>query len=166
MAIWISIPVLGSLVIIQSVIASRIALLQGTADIVMLAIIAWALQKRVMTAWHWAIIGGLLVSFVSGLPFGIPIISYSIAVGIALALRQRVWQVPMLAMFTTTLLGTICTQIIVSVTLSLTGISMPIFYVLSSITLPSILLNLLLAIPFYALLGELASWLYPEELEI
>ena len=64
MAIWISIPVLGSLVIIQSVIASRIALLQGTADIVMLAIIAWALQKRVMTAWHWAIIGGLLVSFV------------------------------------------------------------------------------------------------------
>jgi hypothetical protein len=29
-----------------------------------------------------------------------------------------------------------------------------------------VLLNLLLAIPVYALIGDLANWLYPEELEV
>jgi hypothetical protein len=32
--------------------------------------------------------------------------------------------------------------------------------------LPGILLNLLLAIPAYGLLHELANWIYPEELEV
>jgi hypothetical protein len=34
------------------------------------------------------------------------------------------------------------------------------------ITLPSLILNLLLAIPAYALFTDLAKWLYPEPLEV
>jgi hypothetical protein len=37
--------------------------------------------------------------------------------------------------------------------------------VLNQITLPSLLLNLLLALPVYVLLGDLAKWVHPEELE-
>jgi hypothetical protein len=40
-------------------IASRIPLLHGSADLILLALVAWALQKRVNTAWQWALIGGL-----------------------------------------------------------------------------------------------------------
>ena len=61
MSIWISIPILGSLLILQTVILSRITLLHGSADLIMLAVISWALQKRVKTAWFWAIIEQLAI---------------------------------------------------------------------------------------------------------
>jgi hypothetical protein len=32
--------------------------------------------------------------------------------------------------------------------------------------LPSIILNLLLAIPVYALVKDLSEWLYPEEIDL
>lgn len=166
MAVLISIPIFTFLLIIQTAVISRIELLHGTADLVLLAVIAWALQKRVQTAWHWGIIAGLFASLISGLPIGIPLAGYLLVVGIALLLRQRVWQVPILAMFITTFLGTLLTQLINLVALRFFGTSLPWLEVLNQITLPSVLLNLLLAIPFYALLGDLANWLYPEELEV
>jgi rod shape-determining protein MreD len=166
MATFIALPILGILLILQSAIVSRIPLLHGTADLVLLAIIAWALQKRVATAWQWSIIGGLLVTIVSALPLGAALIGYPLAVTFALILRQRVWQVPILAMFISTFVGTLVMHIISLVALRLVGTTLPLREALNLITLPSVLLNLLLAIPVYALIGDLANWLYPEELEV
>lgn len=166
MAILISIPILSTLLILQSAVLSRIPLLRGTADLVLLALVAWALQKRVQTAWHWGIIGGLLVSYVSAVPFGLPLIGYLLAVGLALALRGRVWQIPILAMFVATFFGTLIAQFATFVALQLLGTPLPWLETINLIILPSILLNLLLAIPFYTLLGDLANWLYPEELDM
>jgi len=165
MRVLIAIPILSILLVIQSAILSRIPLLNGTSDLVLLAVIAWALQKRVQTAWYWGIIGGLLVGYVSALPLGVPLVGYLLAVGLALILRQRVWQVPILAMFVATFFGTILYHLISLVALRVIGVPMPIIETLNLITLPSVLLNLLLAIPFYFLLGDLAKLLYPEELE-
>jgi len=166
MAIAIALPILSVLLILQSAIFSRVVLLKGTADLVLLALIAWALQKRVKTAWHWCIIGGLLVSYVSAVPLVAPLLGYILAVGVALLLRQRVWQVPILAMFTTTFFGTIIVQLVELAALRLTGAALPFFQSINLVTLPSVMLNLLLALPFYALLGDLANWLYPEELVV
>jgi rod shape-determining protein MreD len=166
MATLIAIPLLTVLLILQSAIVSRIVLLHGTADLLLLAVVAWALQKRVDTAWHWSVIAGLLISFVSALPFGIALLGYLVATGLTLLLRQRVWQVPILAMFIATFLGTLGTQGLALAALRLSGDPLPIIQAFNLITLPSILLNLLLAIPAYALLGDLAGWLYPEELEV
>jgi len=164
MSIWISIPILGSLLILQTVILSRITLLHGSADLIMLAVISWALQKRVKTAWFWAIIGGLLVGVVSAVPFFIPVLGFLMIIAIAAVLRQRVWQVPILAMFVTTFIGTLVVQIISAIALNISGTPLETFDVLFLITLPSLLLNLLLAAPIYFLFGDLAKWLYPGEL--
>lgn len=166
MAILIAIPLLSGLLVLQSAIISRITLLHGSADLLLLAVIAWALQKRVDTAWHWSIIAGLMISFVSALPFGVALIAYPLVTGLALLLRHRVWQVPILAMFLATFSGTVLTQALALFALRLSGDPLPILQAFNLITLPSILLNLLLAIPAYALLGDLAGWLYPEELEV
>jgi rod shape-determining protein MreD len=152
--------------ILQSSIVSRIPLLFGTADLPLLAIIAWALQKRVRTAWQWSLIGGLMFSLASALPFGIPILGYSLSTGLALLLRRRVWQVPILAMFVTTFLCTLITQGIALIALRLVGDPIPIGESFNLIILPSVLINLLLAVPVYALISDLAKWLYPEELEV
>ncbi len=42
----IGIPILGGLMILQTSLLSRFPLLEGTSDLVMLAVIAWALQKH------------------------------------------------------------------------------------------------------------------------
>jgi rod shape-determining protein MreD len=166
MATLIAIPIFSVLLILQSAVISRIALLHGTADLLLLVVIAWALQKRVETAWHWSVIAGLLISFVSALPIGVAMLGYLLVTGMTLLLRQRVWQVPILAMLVATFLGTLVTQGLALAALILTGDPLPILQAFNLITLPSILLNLLLAIPAYALLGDLAGWLYPEELEV
>ena len=69
-------------------------------------------------------------------------------------------------MLVATFLGTLVTQGLALGALRLTGDPLPILQAFNLITLPSILLNLILAIPAYALLGDLAGWLYPEELEV
>jgi rod shape-determining protein MreD len=166
MATLIAIPILSVLLIFQSAVVSRITLLHGSADLLLLAVVAWALQKRVDTAWHWSVIAGLMISFVSALPFGVALIGYPLTAGLALLLRQRVWQVPILAMFVATFFGTLATQALALAALRLSGDPLPILQAFNLIILPSILLNLLLAIPAFALLGDLAGWLYPEELEV
>ncbi len=126
MSTLIAIPILGLLVMLQSAIVSRIPLLHGTTDLVLLALLAWALQKRVQTAWRWVIIGGLLVNIASSLPPLIPLVGYALSTGFALLLRRRVWQVPLLAMFTATFIGTLITQTVALAALLLTGHPIPV----------------------------------------
>ena len=166
MAIWIAIPILGILLILQTVVASQVTLIHGTTDLIMIAVIAWSLQKRVRTAWQWGIIGGLMVGIVSALPIVVPLISYLIVILLALRLRQRVWHIPIFAMFVTTFLGTLVSHTIAVLSLRFLGTTLPLREVVLSITLPSLILNLFLAAPAYFLLGDLAKWVYPEELRV
>lgn len=166
MAVLIAVPVLALLVMIQSAVFSKIPLLQGTTDLVLVALLAWALQKRVRTAWFWAIMAGLLVGYVSALPFGAVLVGYLLAVGLAVLLKQRVWQVPILAMLVATFFGTLMVNLIAILALQLTDTPISFWEAINLVTLPSVLLNLLIAIPLYALFSDLANWLYPEPLEI
>lgn len=165
MAVWISIPILVSLAILQTSIFSRVTLLHGTADLVMLAVIAWTLQKKVTKPWFWGFFGGLLIGFISAVPIIVPILSMVTITGLGMILKQRVWQVPILAMFLTTFFGTIISNILTLIALRITGLALPVNEVLFSITLPSILLNLVIAVPMYYLIRDLARWIYPENLE-
>jgi rod shape-determining protein MreD len=165
-AILIAFPILGGLMMLQSAVASRIPLMHGTVDLVLLALVAWALQNRVNTAWQWALIGGLLFSLASALPVGVMLVGYLGVVGLAELFKRRVWHVPVLAMFVTVFLGTLITHTFSILALLLTGTPLPLLQTLNLITLPSLLLNTLLAVPMYAMMGDLAGWLYPQEIEV
>jgi len=157
----VALPVILFAVILQSAIISRIPLLSGFADLPLVMLAAWALQDGVDTAWHWAIGTGLLVGFVSGIPWFVPVISYMVVVILAQMLQQRVWQAPLLAMFLVTFLGTILMNVLSLGILRLFGTPLPIADTLGLLTLPSVLLNLLLAIPVFAIMRDLARWAHP-----
>lgn len=140
-------------------------MIHGSADLVLLAVIAWALQDRVKSAWHWAVIAGLLVGIVSRLPVIVPVISSILIAAVAVILRQRIWQVPILAMFITTFIGTLLMHLVSIISLVISGATLSIQEIVFSITLPSLLLNLLLAAPAYFVFRDLARWIYPEPLE-
>jgi len=165
MATLVAIPVLLMALMLQSAVISRINLLYGSADLVLVILAAWALQERINTAWQWALAAGALVGFVSGLPWFVPLAGYLLVIGVARLLQRRVWQAPLLAMFTVSFVGTLFMHLLSLITLRLSGDPLPFGDSLSLITLPSILLNLFLAIPVYSLLRDLAGWLYPLEVE-
>ena len=162
----LAVPVLGSLLIFQSAVVSQFPLLHGTADLVLIAVVAWAIQKNVESAWQWGIIGGLMIGFVSEIPLVVPLVGYLLAVGLTVALRQRVWQIPILAMLVATFFGTLAVNLATFTVLRIGGTPLPVFESLNLVVLPSLVLNLLLSFPFYIVLGDLAKWLYPEELEM
>ena len=164
-ATLIAIPILVVLSIIQSALLSRFQLLNGMPDLVLLVLLAWTLQKRVSTAIQWGIIGGLITQLFSAVPIGVPVVSYLLSIGLALYLRTRVWQVPLLALFIAVFAGTVISHLVSIVALQISGYAIPWYEAINLVTLPSLLLNLLLALPAYLGMGELAGWLYPEELE-
>ncbi len=157
----IAIPVIILSVQLQLSIISRVPLLSGTADLPLVILAAWALQDGVETSWHWAVAAGLLVGLVSAIPFFVPVVGYLFVVLLARGFQMRIWQSPLLAMFLVCLIGTAFYHIFSLGTLRVLGTPLPILDSLGVFTLPSILLNLLLAIPVFPMIRDLARWVYP-----
>lgn len=166
MSVLLAIPILSGLLILQTAVLNQVMLLQGTADLVPLALIAWSLQKRVRTGWIWGIIGALMVGYVSEVPIVVYVLSYLAAVGISLLLRHRIWSVPVLAMLLATFISTLVLHGTTMFALRLMNRPVEFSISVNLITLPGLLLNLLLALPFYLIFKDLAKLLYPETLEM
>ena len=165
MTYLIGIFLFGILAIVQSTIVGTMPLLKGTADLIMLFVVAWAIQERVETTWQWCLIGGIFASLYSGLLFGTFILAYVICVGITRLLKRRIWKAPFLAMLAATFISTIVVQLISLVSRMVMGVNIPFIGMLNLILLPSLLLNLILAIPVFSIMRDMAIWLYPQELE-
>ncbi len=159
----IALPLLSLILVIQLAIVSRIPLLGGYADLMLVALAAWSLQERVETSWHWAIFGGLLIGWTSAIPWFIPVAGYLLMVAVARLLVRRIWQAPLLAIFIIVFWGSITIHLFSVLTLQLMGSPLSIGDALSVVTLPSLLLNLFLAIPAFPIFRDLAVWVYDIE---
>ncbi|HEY5983722.1 MAG TPA: hypothetical protein VIU38_09640 [Anaerolineales bacterium] len=158
---FIAIPLLGLAVIVQSAILGQFPLLSGTADVVLVVLAAWALQESVTTSLHWALLAAVMVSLVSSLPWVIYVVGYVSVVVLALLLQRRVWQVPMLAMFIVTFAGTVLLHALTYVYLSFSAGRVALSDALGLVTLPSVLLNMLIAIPVFGFMRDVSNWVYP-----
>lgn len=159
----IAFPLLALVVILQSAVISQMPLLAGYADLMLVILAALALKADATSAWLWAILGGIMVSFVSGMPWSVIIAGYLFVVLLAQLLRQRVWQAPLLAMFSVIFLGTLSMNLLALLALNFLGTPLPFGDSLGMIVLPSILLNLLFSIPVYAVVRDLAQWVSPAQ---
>jgi len=93
----IAVPVILLTIILQSAVISRVYLLSGIADLPLVMLAAWALQDGVDSAWHWAIATGLLVGFISGISWVVPVAGYIAVVLMSHLFQRRIWQAPLLA---------------------------------------------------------------------
>jgi len=162
-AILVAIPLLGLTLLLQLSIISRMKLLSGNADIMLLVLAGWGLQERARGAWLIGVAASLLVGIVSGVPWYIYLVGYLSVVGMARLLIHRIWQAPLLAMFTVTLIGTLEMLMLTYIQQTIFEKALSLSEVLLQIVLPSVLLNLLLAIPIHALIKDLTNRLYPAE---
>ncbi|MHB8778238.1 MAG: hypothetical protein ACYC6R_10820 [Anaerolineales bacterium] len=159
----IAFPLLGLAVILQSALVSQIKLISGYADLPLILLAAWALQERVKSSWHWAVTACFMLGFVSGMPWPVLTAGYLGVVFVAQILQRRVWQVPLLAMFSVVFIGTLFMHLLSFTVLRLSGTPFSFLDVMGLITLPSLLLNMLFSIPIYTFMRDLAYWVYPVE---
>ncbi len=151
--------------ILQTTIFSQTPLVNGTADLILLFLAAWSLQEQVKNSWFWTLAAGLLISVVSAMPFLAPLWGYLGILALSKLLQRRVWQAPILAMFIVTLLGTFFQQAIYVVALQISGAPISWGASLDRVILPSVLLNLVFALPIYAIVNDLVGRIYPLEVE-
>ncbi|MBI5825142.1 MAG: hypothetical protein HZB18_14020 [Chloroflexi bacterium] len=159
----VAFPLLGLAVILQSAIVSQVKLISGYADLPLLMLAAWALQERVKSAWLWAVLVCLMIGFVSSMPWLVVAAGYLGVIFMAQILQRRVWQAPLLAMFSVIFMGTLFIHLLSFAVLRILGTPFAFADVIGLITLPSLLLNMLFSIPVYALMRDLAHWVYPLE---
>jgi rod shape-determining protein MreD len=163
MSVLLSIPVLGFLTVFQSAVISRLPLNHGIADLMLVLLVAIALQKQVSAAWQWTIVGGLFMDSISGLPFGLFTASYLLATGMALMIGERIWRFSFLMQLLVVLTGTAISHLLSYLVLFLQGATLPIQTVLQVVTLPSLILNFMLSLPAYILTKDLVEQFYPPE---
>lgn len=164
----VAFPILLVVILLQTAVISSVNLLYGFADLILIIISAWALQNRVTSAWHWVALACTMLSFISKSSPLFIFIGYFSVVYMAQILQKRVWQAPLLAMFTVILFGTLFTHILAMLPLILnlglltvSALTDFLRTALFSITLPSLLLNLLLSVPVYVFMRDLSIWVYP-----
>lgn len=159
---------LGFLVslMLQMGVVSRLTLLSGAADLILLFVAAWALQDRFRYAWLWTIIIGIIIGQISAMPILMPLLTYGMVTTLATLLKSRVWQSPVLAMFFVTFFGTLIQHILYILWLQLSGVSLSWSEGLNFIALPSLLLNMMLVLPVHAFVQDLAIRVNPTGLEV
>lgn len=150
--------------LLQLAVFSRLPLLHGTADLMLLVLVSWGLQDGVKSHWFWTLLGGGMITLASGLPFYMPIFGYLAAVGLTRLLHRQVWQSPILAMFVAVFVSTLIYHLMSLAALEIAGRGLPLAESLTMVTLPSALWNLMLAFPVYIVITDLANWIYPSEI--
>ncbi len=165
MQILLSIPIMAMAVILQSSLLSRLTLLNGSADLVLLVVAAWSVQDYVEDEWVVAVVAGLLFGFVSAIPIWVPILAYLAVAGLAHFIKRRIWQIPLLALISVIAVGTIISHLLTYLALVISGSPIAFGEAVNLIMLPGVLLNLLLAIPVRGVIGEVTGWIYPQSEE-
>ena len=163
MSVVLSIPVLSIIAIFQSSVVSRLPLNRGTADLMLVVLVAITLQKSAKSTWLWSIVGGLLMDFFSGLPYGLFTFSYLIATSMAFKLRERIWRFSFLMQLLVVFTGTIISHGLAVLVLFLGGGTLQLNTVLQGITLPSIILNFVLSLPVFIITQDIIQQFTPAE---
>lgn len=161
MSYLVGIPAIGVLVVIQSSLVSHLRLLDGRPDLVLLAVVGWALTGRGREAMVLGFIGGLLLDSFSQVPLG-----WSAAVLVLIAAmisysEGQFWGVNPLMQLAAVLVASVLFQLAGMLAVLLIGRPIDFGLALSRIVLPSAFLNLLLALPTAQAAEALRNALYP-----
>jgi len=158
----VAIPVVILTVALQTTIIAYIPLIKGYGDLPLVMLSAWILQPQVESGWHWAVLTGVYVGFISGINPLVYIISYVSILFFVRMMQARIWQSPLLAMFTVTFISSILLNLLSYIAISLTSGSVPFVEAFGFLILPGILINMIIATPVFSIMRDLARWVYAD----
>lgn len=165
MAIAVGIPILGALAILQSSLLSQVRVLEGAPDLILIAVVGWALTGRATESMVLGFIGGIFLDLLSGVPFGVTALALVIVAYVVSASENRFWGTHPLLQMAAALLSSVIFHAIIILALILSGRSMDFNIIVSRVLLPTVFLNLVLVLPAVQFAEFLRGNLYPPEVE-
>jgi hypothetical protein len=158
-------PILILLLILQMTIGRNIQLVGGSADLVLLWLVCWGLHKQGKNVWYGALFAGLLLTFASAVPWYVSFISCFFAAGVSRYFSKRFWHNPLIALFIVTFVGSLFSFLLQYAVLVFLNGNMGWSVSLTHVIIPSVFMNLILALPVYAIVHDMSRWMYPAEVE-
>lgn len=162
MPLWILIPFLAFIAIIQITLLPQIPIFGYKPDLALALIVAWAMLAPVGEAAGWGFIIGIFLDLASGLPFGVHTLTLTV-LGLLIGWGQTTFfRGNLLAPPLAIILATFVHNVSVLGLLALFNWQITWGDYLLRVTLPSALLNTLI-LPFvYFPLQRLVRWLRPQ----
>jgi rod shape-determining protein MreD len=149
------------LAVTQSSVVARFPFLDGSPNLILLACVSWALTGRVVEAMVFAFAGGLFLDLLSGSPFGASAVALVAAVYLASLSEGRFWEAHPLAPLGVVAVASLAYYAITITALALGGHPIDLSLALSQVVLPSMFLNVLLALPAAQLAGRVRQAAFP-----
>jgi hypothetical protein len=153
---------------LQLGIFSNIQVLSGKIDLIMLGVIAWILQKKTekLDILIYILVSLLILFFITAEPILILIGFYALMGVMIYWIKHNIQQFPIVSMLVFTAIFTFTHLAIFGFYLQLLGANIEGILVFQTVILPSILFNLIAAIPMFLLINELQHLVYPMVEEI
>ncbi|GMR10607.1 MAG: hypothetical protein BMS9Abin28_1428 [Anaerolineae bacterium] len=161
MTYLIGIPTIALLAILQTSLVSHLRLLEGRPDLVLLAVVAWALTGRGHEAMILGFAGGLFLDAFSAVPLGVSSAALVIVAAIASYSEGQFWGINPIMQLAAVLVGSGVYYLAVILTLFATGQPLDLQLAFGRIVLPGVFVNLLLALPTVQLAEGLLNLLHP-----
>ena len=162
-SVIVSLPIMLILSVIQSVVVSRVNIMNGSADIILLAIVSLGVTEENRNIFIWALVGGIFISFISAMPAAAVITAYLVVAGITWIVHKSIWQSPILAILLSSFIGTVAKFIIDIIALQFIGINIDFSATIKMTLAPNLILNLFILFPIYSLMNDLAKWVARKE---
>lgn len=156
-------PILFITMMLQMVVINKIPLLYGYADLIVLVIVIYALHPKANHSWFWGLLAAGLYGYVSKLPYLVPIVIFASIIISAQYIKRRIWQMPIIAYIFMVIMASFAMQVLSLVLLKFTGSSLPFMESVNLIIIPSVMLNLLFAIPIYFIFNDFLDVVFTEK---
>jgi rod shape-determining protein MreD len=162
---YLAVPTLIVVALLQATVMPHLTIWGVSPDLVVLVVASWGLLQGTTEGCLWGFIAGVSIDILSDAPFGAATISL-VLVGLTAGLAKRS---PLQAHFTLPALVVFLTTIVYNtvfmIVLQIAGQSIIWFDTLWRITLPSAVLNALLAIPVFGLMRWVHTRFLRKEME-
>ncbi len=158
----IGFPILFLTAIFQSALFSRLSLLHGHADLMLIVLAIWTSHPRVLHAWEWTLLGALLTAFLSAFPWPLIFLAYFAPTALGRVLSNTL-RSHLISALLVLFVGTWWMGIIGWIYLFAVRASVSPLLVAGEITSPSLLMNLLLILPTFVVMRRIIDWTYPGE---
>ncbi len=153
---------------IQLGIFSNLQVLSGKIDLLMLALIGWIIQKKtsIVDVILFAVVTLFFLHLISAEPLIILLSIYGLITVVIYWSKKNLQQLPIVSMLIFSLIFTFIHLVIFGFYLQLSGSQLGIQETFQIVIIPSMIINILAAIPMYLLANELHHWVYPYEEEL
>ncbi|MEM4725136.1 MAG: rod shape-determining protein MreD [Candidatus Hadarchaeum sp.] len=167
MRLQLGIPLFFVCTLLQATVLSRLRVLGGQPDLIVVLVLAWAILDRDREGMIWAFVGGLFIDLLSGAPLGISslvLVPITYLVGLT---ETQVYRTNVLLPLFLTLSGGLAYHIVYLALLRLL-IGQPVAWstAIWYVTVPSIIFDMVLIIPFLCVLGRWYDGLHPRRVKI